>query len=173
MVVRTLALVLVRRLLGLVGLGPAPDAKDIEIAVLRHQLMVLRRQVVRPRYTPQDRLVLAMLARLLPRERRAAFLVTPSALLRWHRELVARRWTYPATGRCRRGLDPAVVDLVLRMARGNPRWGYLRIVGECRKLGVLVSATSVRRVLRRHRLGPAPRRSGPSWTQFLHAQAST
>jgi hypothetical protein len=93
MVVRTLALVIVRRVLGLVGLGPAPDAKDIEIAVLRHQLMVVRRQVARPRYAPQDRMVLAMLARLLPRERWAAFLVTPATLLRWHQDLVARRWT--------------------------------------------------------------------------------
>jgi hypothetical protein len=91
MVVRTLAFVIVRRVLGLVGLGPAPDAKDIEIAVLRHQLMVIRRQVARPRYTPQDRLVLAILARLLPRKRWPAFLVTPATLLRWHRELVARR----------------------------------------------------------------------------------
>ena len=102
MVVRTVAFVIVRRVLGLVGLGPAPDAKDVEIAVLRHQLMVLRRQVARPRYTPQDRLVLAMLARLLPRERWPAFLVTPATLLRWHRELVARRWTYPPTGRGQR-----------------------------------------------------------------------
>src|SRR3954464_3240492 len=111
MVVRTLAFVVVRRVLGLVGLGPAPDAKDIEIAVLRHQLMVLRRQVARPRYTPQDRLVLAMLARLLPREGWAAFLVTPSTLLRWPGELVARRWTYPAIGRGSHGLDP-----------GSSRW---------------------------------------------------
>jgi hypothetical protein len=95
MVVRTLAFVIVRRVLGLVGLGPAPDAKDVEIAVLRHQLMVVRRQVTRPRYAPQDRMVLAMLARLLPRERWPIFLVTPGTLLRWHRELVARRWTYP------------------------------------------------------------------------------
>ncbi len=68
-------------------------------------------------------------------------------------------------------MDPEVVDLVVRMARENPRWGYLRIVGECRKLGIRVSATSVRRILRRHHLGPAPRRSGPSWTAFLRAQA--
>ena len=73
----------------------------------------------------------------------AAFLAKPATLLRWHRELVARRWTYPATGRGRPGLDPGVVDLVVRMARENPRWGYLRIVGECRKLGIRVSATSV------------------------------
>jgi putative transposase len=79
--------VIVRRVLGLVGLGPAPDAKDLEIAVLRHHLIVLRRQVARPRYTPQNRLVLAILARLLPRERWRAFLVTPATLLRWHREL--------------------------------------------------------------------------------------
>jgi hypothetical protein len=98
MVVRTLASVVVRRVLGLVGLGPAPDANDIEIAVLRHQLMVLRRQVTRPRYTPQDRLVMAVLARLLPCERWAAIPDTPATLLRWHRELVVRRWTYPATG---------------------------------------------------------------------------
>jgi transposase InsO family protein len=171
MVVRTLAFVIVRRVLGLVGLGPAPDAKDVEIAVLRHQLMVVRRQVPRPRYTPTDRLVLATLARLLPRARWPVFLVTPATLLRWHRELVARRWTYPGVGVVRQGLSPEVVDLVVRMARENPRWGYLRIVGECRKVGVRVSATSVRRVLRRHRLGPAPRRGGPSWTAFLRAQA--
>ncbi len=172
MVVRTLALVIVRRVLGLVGLGPAPDAKDVEIAVLRHQLMVVHRQVARPRYEPADRLVLATLARLLPRERWSVFLVTPATLLRWHRELVAHRWTYPAIGRGQQGLASEVVDLVVRMARENPRWGYLRIVGECRKLGVRVSATSVRRILRRHRLGPAPRRSGPTWTQFLRAQAT-
>ena len=81
---------------------PAPDAKDVEIAALRHQLMVVRRQVARPRYRPQDRLVLAMLGRLLPRGRWAEFLVTPSTFLRWHRELVACRWTYPAIGRGRR-----------------------------------------------------------------------
>jgi putative transposase len=100
------------------------------------------------------------------------FLVTPSTLLRWHRELVAHRWIYPHTGRGARGLDERVVDLVLRLARENPRWGYLRIVGECRGLGVQVSASSVRRILRRHRIGPAPRRGGPTWTQFLRAQAS-
>jgi transposase-like protein len=163
--------VLLRRMLGLLGIGPVPDAKDVEIAVLRHQLVVLRRQVARPSYTPSDRLVLAVLARLLPRERWSAFLVTPATLLRWHRELVRRRWTYPHRHGERRGLDPSVVDLVLRLAEENPRWGYRRIAGECAKLGVTVSATSVRTILRRHRLKPAPRRSGPSWTQFLRAQA--
>jgi putative transposase len=172
-VVRTLAFVIVRRLLGLVGLGPAPDAKDVEIAVLRHQLVVVHRQVARPRYTPTDRMMLATLAKLMSRERWAVFLVTPATLLRWHRELVRSRWTYPTSGRPgRRPLDPALVEFVLQLARENPRWGYLRIVGECRKLDVAVSATSVRTILRRHGLGPTPRRSGPTWTQFLRAQAA-
>jgi putative transposase len=170
-VVRTLAFLVLRRILGVVGAGGTPDAKDVEIAVLRHQLAVVRRQVARPRFTPGDRLVLATLARLLPRDRWPIFLVTPTTLLRWHRELVRRRWTYPTSGQ-RRGLDPEVLELVLRLARDNQRWGYLRIAGECRKLGVTVSATSVRTILRRHHLGPAPRRGGPSWTRFLRAQAA-
>jgi putative transposase len=172
MVVRTLAYLILRQVLGLVGRGQSPDAKDVEIAVLRHQLAVVHRQIVRPRYTPADRMILATLAKLLPRDRWPIFLVTPSTLLRWHRELIRRRWTYPARHRRRRALDPEVVDLVLRLARENPRWGYVRTVGECRKLGVWVSATSVRNILRRHHLGPAPRRSGPTWTQFLRAQAA-
>src|SRR5450755_3643154 len=172
-VVRTLGFVIVRGLLGLVGLGPAPDAKDVEIAVLRHQLAVLGRQVTRPRYSPTDRMLLASLARLLARDRWTIFLVTPAALLRWHRELVARHWTYPHTGRGRRVLPEATVEVVLRLARENPCWGSLRIVGEARKIRVVVSATSVRTILRRHGLGPAPARSrkGPTWVQFLRAQA--
>jgi hypothetical protein len=137
MVVRTLAFLIVRQILGLAGCSRSPDAKDVEIPVLRHQLLVLHRQVTRPRYTPTDRLVLATLAKLLPRNRWPIFLVTPSTLLRWHRELIRRRWTYPTNGR-RRGLDPEVIDLVLRLARENTRWGYVRIVGEWRKLGVRV-----------------------------------
>src|SRR5262249_31407274 len=97
-VFHTVATMIVRRVLGVLGCDPSPDADAVEIAVLRHQLAVLRRQVPRPRYTPADRMVLAVLARLLPRERWAAFLVTPATLLRWHRELIARRWTYPRKG---------------------------------------------------------------------------
>jgi hypothetical protein len=161
----------VRRILGLLT-GPKQDDKDIEIAVLRHQLSVLRRQVPRPRYTPSDRALLATLARLLPRHRWSeAFMVTPATLLRWHRHLVARHWTYPHHGKQRRGLDPTVVDSVLRLARENSRWGYLRIKGEVAKLGLVISATSVRNILRRHQLGPAPRRGGPTWKEFLSAQA--
>ena len=152
---------IVRRVLDLLRLGPTPDEKDVEIAVLRHQLAVLRRQVARPRYSPADRALLVTLARLLSRERWVAFLVTPATLLRWHRELVARSWTYPRQGRLApNALGDDVVELVLRLARENPRWGYLRIVGECRKLAVAVSAPSVRNVLRRHRLRPAPGHRG-------------
>jgi putative transposase len=97
MVGRTLGFLLVRRALGVLGLGRSPDEKDVEIAVLRHQIAVLRRQVARPRFTPGDRLVLASLSRVLPRRRWAVFLVTPATLLRWHRELIARKWTYPHT----------------------------------------------------------------------------
>jgi len=131
----TLVFLVVRHVLRLVGLGPKPDDKDVEIAVLRHQLAVLHRQVPHPRYAPTDRLVLATLAKLLSRERWSAFLVTPATLLRWHRELVQRRWTYLRRPVAKRGLDPALVELVLRLARENPRWGYLRICGECAKLG--------------------------------------
>jgi putative transposase len=171
-VFHAVALVIVRRVLGVLGCGPTPDVDAVEIAVLRHQVAVLRRRVPRPRFTPADRMLLASLAKLLPRERWSVFLVTPATLLRWHRELIARWWTYPKTGRDRRGLDDEVVALVVRLARENPRWGYLRIVGQCRILGVRVSATSVRRILRRHGLGPAPRRGGPTGTEFLRARAS-
>jgi putative transposase len=141
--------------------------------VLRHQLAILRRQISRPRYSPTDRAVLATFARLLPRERWVAFLVTPATLMRWHRELLARHWTYPhRNAGAPNALDADVVALILRLGRENSRWGDLRIVGECATLGVTVSATSVRNVLRRHRLRPAPRRSGPTWTEFLRAQAA-
>src|SRR6266511_1484776 len=130
-VVRTVAFLVLRQVLGLVGRGRSAGAKDVEIAVLRHQLAVLHRQIVRPRYTPADRMILATLAKLLPRDRWPIFLVTPSTLLRWHRELIRRRWTYPAEGRSRQALDPEVVSLVLRLARENPRWGYVRVVGAC------------------------------------------
>jgi putative transposase len=175
MVGRTLGFLMVRRVLGILGLGRSPGAKDAEIAVLRHQIAVLNRQVTQPRFTAGDRLVLATLSRVVPRGscRRAVFLVTPATLLRWHRELVARRWTYPHTGN-RHVLPEETVDLVVRLAQENPRWGYQRIVGEARKIGVRVSASSVRSILRRHRLGPAPVRStnGPSWVEFLKAQAA-
>lgn len=146
-------------------------AKDAEILVLRHQLAVLRRQVARPRFSWSDRALVATLAKVVPRERWAAFLVTPETILRWHRALVRRRWTYPHRRAGRPALPNETVELIVRLARENPRWGYLRIVGELKKLGVTVSKGSVATVLRLHGLPPAPRRAGPTWTEFLRAQA--
>jgi len=146
-------------------------AKDAEILVLRQQVAVLRRQVARPRFSWSDRAFVAALASLVPRERWAAFLVSPETILRWHRALVRRHWTYPSRSLGRPGLSEDVVELILRLAHENPRWGYLRIVGELKKLGVTVSKGSVANVLARHRLPPAPRRTGPTWAEFLRAQA--
>jgi transposase InsO family protein len=163
----------VRLLTRLLVLPNADDgSKDLEILVLRHQLRVLRRKTGRPKFTARDRVLLAAASRALPRQRWASFLVTPQTLLRWHRTLLQRKWTY-AKGRKpgRPPIDSEVVALVLRMARENARWGCMRICGELRKLGIRVGATTIRTLLRRHGLGPAPRRIGPTWTQFLRAQA--
>jgi hypothetical protein len=115
----------VRCLLGLVVLvGRADRAKDVEIVVLRHQLAVLRRQVTRPDLTSGDRMVLAALSRLLPRRRwLGTFIVTPATILRWHRNLVARRWTYAHRPPGRPPTAKTVRDLVVRLVRGNPGWG--------------------------------------------------
>jgi transposase InsO family protein len=148
------------------------EFKELEIVVLRHELAILRRQTVRPRLTGADRVLLAAASRLRPRPVWASFIVKPATLLAWHRRLVARRWTYRRrVGR--RPIDREVRALILRMARENPRWGYQRIVGELKGLGVIVSATTVRKVLRTEQVGPAPRRSGPSWREFLQAQAKS
>jgi putative transposase len=145
-------------------------SKDAEILVLRHQLGVLRRQVARPRLSWSDRAIVAALARLMPREGWTAFMVTLETILRWHRALVRRRWTYPHCGPCRPPLPDEIVDLIVRLARESP-WGYLRIVGELKKLGITVSKGNVANVLRRHGLRPAPRRSGATRAEFLRAQA--
>jgi transposase InsO family protein len=147
-------------------------AKDVEIAVLRHQLAVLRRQVKRPKFQPADRALLAMLSGTLPRTRWSSFLVTPDTILRWHRRLVTRKWTQPQPGGGRPALASDVVVLILRLARENPRWGYWRIQGELKKLGISVAATSIRTVLLRNGLRPAPRRASVTWRAFLRAQAS-
>jgi transposase InsO family protein len=148
-------------------------AKDVELLVLRHQLVVLGRQERRPRLRPADRALLAALARLLPSRRRHGLFVRPHTLLRWHRELVRRKWTQPPRPVGRPPVDGRVRQLVLRLARENPRWGYPRIAGELRKLGLRVSPSTVRRILLANELGPAPRRLGPSWRQFLRQQAAS
>ena len=163
---------LVRLLVGGGQQGQDDGSKDLEILVLRHQLRVLQRRSGPPRLRPIDRVLLAAASRVIPRDRWVAFLVTPATLLRWHRELVRRKWTYRRGGRPGRPpIDPEVRALILRLARENPRWGCVRMEGELRKLGIRASATSVRTLLRAARLGPAPRRGGPTWAEFLRAQA--
>lgn len=161
-----------RRLFGLAEGSKEDQSKDVEILVLRHQLKVLRRQAGRPRLRRFDRAFLAAASRALQRPAWASFVVSPQTLLRWHRELVRRKWTYRRkTAGGRPPLDPDTRDLILQLARENTRWGCVRIQGELAKLGIRVSATTIRMLLRRHGLGPAPRRSGPTWSQFLRAQA--
>src|SRR6266571_1107515 len=144
-------------------------ARDLELLVLRHQLAVLGRQERRPLLRPADRALLAALVRLLPPRRRHGLVVTPQMLLRWHRELVRRKWAQPRRSPGRPPTDGRVRELVLRFARENPRWGYPRIAGELLKLGLRVSPSTVRRILLTGRSGPTLRRSGPSWRQFLPA----
>jgi hypothetical protein len=141
----------------LVLLARGDTRKDLEILVLRQQLAVLRRQIARPKLQPADRALLAALSRALPRSRWSCFFVKPDTLLRWHRRLVADAWTYPHRGTGRPPLDQELQQLIIRLARENPRWGYQRIQGELRHLGVRVSATAIRTTLRRHGLGPTPR----------------
>jgi putative transposase len=158
------------QLLALLARGDA--AKDLEILVLRHQLAVLRRQIPRPRLEPADRALLAAVSRVLPRARWSCFLVNPQTLLRWHRWLVAGAWTYPHRQTGRPPLDQEVRQLIVRLARENPRWGYQRIRGELQRLGVRVSATAIRTTLRRHGVDPASRRTATTWRAFLRRQAA-
>jgi putative transposase len=116
--------------------------------------------------------LLAAVSRVLPRSRWSSFLVKPETLLRWHRRLVAGAWTYPHRHTGRPALNPEVQQLIIRLAAENPRWGYQRIKGELLLLGVQVSATAIRRTLRRHRLDPAPRRANGTWRAFLRQQAA-
>jgi hypothetical protein len=168
----SLLYLVLRRLLTLVAPNHrSDDAAQSEILVLRHQLGILRRQVKRPLYRRRDRALLAAASRILPEERWGAFLVRPETLLRWHRSLVARKWTRPHRRPGRPAIDPEVCKLILVMARENPRWGYLRIRGELGKLGIRASATGIAMLLRRSGVGPAPRR-GLTWRQFLKAQAA-
>jgi putative transposase len=162
---------LLRRLVRLIAGRSAAAALEVENVVLRHQLAVLRRTVKCPQLRRRDRLMLATASGLLPRERWSLFLVSPQTLLRWQRELVRRKWTYHHRRAGRPPLDRERLELILRLARENPRWGCVRIQGDLRKLGIGVGATTIRSLLRAAGLGPAPRRQGPSWTEFLRAQA--
>src|ERR671920_2281404 len=150
----------------LVLLARSDTAKDAEILVLRHEVAVLRRTNQRPTLTWVDRAFLSALARLLPTQLRQLRLVSPRTLLRWHAQLVARRWTYPRRPPGRPPVTQPVQALVLRIARENPTWGYRRIHGELVGLGHSIAASTVWTILKKAGLDPAPRRSGRTWRQF-------
>jgi putative transposase len=144
---------------------------EAEVIALRHQVAVLQRTSNRPELTDIDRGLMAGLARVIPRRVRPGFLVTPDTLLAWHRRLAAARWVRPQR---RPGRSRVVRDreqLVVRLATENPTWGYRRIHGELAGLGHRLAASTVWAILKRHGIDPAPRRTGPTWTQFLTAQA--
>jgi len=167
-----LYLIFVRLAGWMVLLARSSASKDAELLVLRQEVAVLRRQNPKPRLDWADRMVIAALARLLPRPLRMSRLVTPETLLRWHRRLVRWRWTYPHRGG-RPPVDARLAVLIEQMARENPGWGYKRIQGELLGLGIRVGASTVRRVLKRLRIPPAPQRTRSTWRQFLRTQAST
>jgi len=162
-----LALIVIR------GRGEA--SKDVELVLLRHEVAVLRRQTPRPRLAPADRLIMAAFARHLPGALRQFRIVSPGTLLRWHRELLARKWTYPHKPPTigRPPTRTTVRSLVLRFAQENPTWGHRRIHGELVNLGHTLSAATVWNILTRAGLDPAPRHSGPTWHEFCRAQAHT
>jgi len=148
------------------------EFKELEIVVLRHELAVLRRQVARPQLDESDRVFLAAASRLLDRASRS-FFVRPDTLLGWHRQLVRRRWTYAGRRPGRPAVSEEIRELVLRLARENPRWGYERIVGELACVGVRVSATTVAKILRQAGVSPAGARAQLSWRDFVRAHADS
>ena len=164
-----------RRLLELVLLRRRSDReKEMEILVLRHQLRALERQVVRPQLTQADRALLAAFTRVLPRAawKRSLF-VAPGTVLGWHRQLVARRWTYPHRRPGRPATPDETRELVVRLARENPAWGYRRVQGELVGLGIKLAASTVWTILKDAGIEPSPRRQDPSWAEFLRAQAAS
>jgi putative transposase len=164
---------LARGLLGCLMMARREASKDAELLVLRHENAVLRRQIRRVRYQPGDRLWLAALSRLIPQRRWGeVFAVTPATLLAWHRRLVTRKWDYTSRQRPGRPPTPAAIrKLVIRIATDNPTWGHRRVQGELIKLGHPIAASTVWQILQDARIDPAPRRTGPTWKQFLTAQA--
>jgi transposase InsO family protein len=156
-------------------LARSDRAKDAEILVLRHQVAVLQRQAKTPRLAWADRAVLSALARLLPRGhlRQLPLIISPRTLLRWHAELVRRRWTYPRRAPGRPRTAQAIRSLVLEMAHDNPGWGYRRIHGELAGLGYKIAPSTVWQILKDAGIGPAPTRSGQTWRAFLAGQATT
>ena len=170
---RLLYLIFSRLLSWLTLLPRASSSKDVELLVLRHEVAVLRRTKPKPRLNWADRALFAALIQRLPVALRGHRLITPATVLRWHRRLVIKKWTYPNHSG-RPPVDPTIAALIERMAGENETWGYQRIQGELLKLGHRIGASTIRRILKRRRIPPAPLRStDTSWRQFLRAQAST
>jgi hypothetical protein len=150
--------------------------KSAEILLLRHQLTVLQRQVeARPKLSWSDRALIALLLDVIPKRHRGGLrlIVTPQTVLRWHRDIVACRWAdksrhkHPGRPRAHRNITASV----LRLAKDNPSWGYRRIHGELAGLGIVTAPSTVWEILTKAGIPPAPRRAGPTWAHFLHAQA--
>jgi hypothetical protein len=160
----------VLQLIVLVARGERANA--VEVLVLQHQVAVLHGQVRRLDLEPVDRAVLAGLSRLLPWAWWVALFVTPATLLRWHRMLIARWWTYPPRRWGRPPVTAGVRELVLRLARDNPAWGCRRIQGELAGLGYRIAPGTIWAILTRAGVGPAPRRAGPTWTELLSAKVN-
>ena len=151
-------------------LARSQASKDAEILALRHEVAVLRRTNPRPKSTWCDRAVLAALARILPRALRAHRIVTPGTLQRWHRKLIATKWRQPKPPG-RPPIPDELVAIILRLARENRRWGVVRIQGELRRLGHRVAASTIRKILRSHRI-PPPAHHDETWRTFLRAHAA-
>ncbi len=170
----SLVYLLFRRALAVAALRlRSREFKELEIVVLRHELAVLRRQVARPRLEESDRVFLAAASRLLSGKSRRSSFVRPDTLLGWHRQLVRKRWTYAGRRPGRPAVAEETRELVVRLARENPRWGYQRIVGELAGVGVCVSATTVAKILRQAGVPPAGTRVQLSWRKFVRAHAAS
>src|SRR5680860_706061 len=169
--IATVRHMIIGRLRWLVATG---DERDAEILALRHQILVLQRQIHRPRFTDTDRTILAILSGAITRARLkdVLLIVQPATVIAWHRRLVARHWTYPHT--MPRGRPPTLQGprhLAIRLATENPTWGYRRVHGALARLGYRIAASTVWTILRAAGIGPTPERTRPTWAQFIRSEA--